>query len=163
MESKTTKLKLTVVHAKCSACEHERILYFTNNFTYGERVISTESGKVCAYVNLFRETVVQELENHCTELYCEKGISVAQNKLARIISSIYGITCDDINGEKIDGGPNNRCPICFQKKMVEDKEYGEQLAEVDVFRVTHYSWEKLDDKTKSYKVKKELIRQGYIK
>lgn len=162
MDNKKMKFKLIVAHAKCSNCNMERILYFTSNYTYGERIVSTKSGKRCAYANLFSENIAQELERYCTELYLENSISISSNKLARIVSSIYGITCDDINGEKIDTISNTKCPNCLEKKLVEDDNYGEQLTEIEAFEVTHYSWEKLRDNEKKEKVYRELIRQGYL-
>lgn len=162
MDNRKIKLKLTVIHAKCSNCNMERILYFTSNYTYGERIVSTKSGKQCAYANLLSENIVQEVEKYCTELYLENNVSISPSKLARIVSSIYGITCDDINGEKIDTISNTKCPNCLEKKLVEDDNFGEQLAEIEAFAVTHYSWEKLGDNEKKDKVYRELIRQGYL-
>lgn len=95
-------MKLIVTHAKCSKCKMERILYFTHDFTYGERIVSTKSGRQCAYVNLLNENIAQELEKYCAEIFSQNGIGVVSSKLARITSCIYGIACDDINGEKID-------------------------------------------------------------
>lgn len=116
MDNRKIKLKLTVVHAKCSNCNMKRILCFTSNYTYGERIVSTKSGKQCAYANLLSENIIQEVEKYCTELYLENNISISPTRLARIVSSIYGITCDDINGEKIDTISNTRCPNCLEKK-----------------------------------------------
>ena len=162
MDNKKIKFKLIVAHAKCSNCNIERILYFNSNYTYGERIVSTKSGKQCAYANLLSENIVQEVEKYCTELYLKNNINISSNKLARIVSSIYGITCDDINGEKIDTISNTKCPNCLKKNLVEDDNYGEQLMEIEAFEVTHYSWEKLGDNEKKEKVYKELIRQGYL-
>ncbi|MDE6699393.1 MAG: hypothetical protein K2K10_00025 [Acetatifactor sp.] len=162
MNNGVIKLKLTVAHAKCSNCGMERILYFTSNYTYGERIVSTKNGKQCAYVNLLSENIVQELEKYCTELYLENGISMSSDKLARIVSSIYGITCDEIGGEKIDTIPNTKCPNCLERKLVEDDKFGEQLMEIDAFKVTHDSWDKSGDNEKREKVKRELVRQGYL-
>lgn len=152
MDNKKIKVKLILSHAKCSNCKAERILYFTHNYTYGERIVFTKSGKQCAYVNLLGENIVQELEKYCTELYLENKINISANKLARIVSSIYGITCDDINGEKVDTTPNTKCPNCLERKLVEDNNCKEQLTEIEAYEVTHYSWEKLEDN-----VKKEFI------
>lgn len=159
---KNKKMKLFSSHAKCLNCETKRILYFNTHFTYGERIVSTKSGKQCAYANLLNENIVQELQKYCTALYLENGINILSNRLARIISNIYGITCDDINGEKIDTIPNAKCPNCLEKKLVEDKNYGEQLVEIDALEVTHHSWEKLNENQKKEKVYRELVRQGYL-
>ena len=162
MDNRMIKIKLIVVHAKCSNCGTERILYFTSNETYGERVVFTKSGKKCAYVNLLNENIAQELEKHCTELYHKKGINISSSKLARIVSTIYGITCDEINGEKIDTISNTKCPNCLERKLVEDDDYGEQLVEIETFKVTHNLWQTLGDNEKKEKVKEELVRQRYL-
>lgn len=161
MDNKKRKLKLIVAHAKCLNCGAERVLYFTSNNLYGERIVSTKSGKRCAYVNLFSENIVQELEKYCVELCLEYGTNIPSNKLPQIVSSIYGITCDEISGEKIDTIPNTKCPNCLKRKLVEDKNYGEQLTVVVADEVTHNSWEKLGVNERKEKVNGELQRQGF--
>ncbi len=163
MDNRTIKLKLTVVHGRCLNCGAERILYFTTNSAYGERIVSTKSGKQCAYANLLCENIVQELEKYCAELCLKNGINISSSKLARIVSSIYGITCDAIDGEKIDTIPNTKCPNCLERKLVEDDKFGEQLEEIEALGVTHNSWEKLEDNEKKEKVNRELVRQGYLR
>lgn len=138
-------------------------MYFDSNCTYGERIVATKSGKQCAYVNLFSEKIAQELERYCVELCLENKINISSNKLARIVSSIYGITCDEIDGEKIDTIPNTKCPNCLERKLVEDDNFGEQLIEIEAFNVTHNLWETLGDTERKEKVNKELVRQGYLK
>lgn len=162
MDNRKIKLKLIVAHAKCSNCGTKRILYFTSDYTYGERIVSTKSGKRCAYVNLLNEKIVQELEKYCVELCLENGINISSIRLSKIISSIYGITCDDISGETIDTIPNTKCPNCLERKLVEDDNYGEQLIEIEAVEVTHNSWKMLGDSERKEKVNGELIRQGYL-
>lgn len=162
MDSRKIKLKLTVAHAKCSNCGMKRILYFTSGYTYGEKVVSTKSGKRCAYANLLNENIVQELKGYCAELCLENGINISPIKLGKIVSSIYGITCDEIGGEKIDTIPNTKCPNCLERKLVEDGNYGEQLTEIEAVEVTHNSWKMLGDNERKEKVNEELVRQGYL-
>ena len=137
-------------------------MYFTSNATYGERIVSTKSGKKCAYANILSENIIPELEKYCAELCSENGISISSSKLARIVSSIYGITCDEVDGEKIDTIPNTKCPNCLERKLVEDDKFGEQLKEIEAFEVTHNSWEMLEDNERKEKINRELIRQGYL-
>lgn len=162
MDSKKIKARLIVVHAKCSKCNMKRILYFTADNTYGERIVFTKSGKYCAYANLINENIVNELERYCKEIYLKYNISLSSIKLSGIVSSIYGITCDGIKGEKIDTISITRCPYCLEGKLVEDKDFGEQLKDVDTVEVTHYLWEKLETSEKQEKIYRELIRQGYL-
>lgn len=163
MDDRMNKYILTVAHGKCLNCGTERILYFTSNDTYGERIVSTKNGKKCAYANILRDNIIQELEKYCAELCLKGEISISSSKLARIVSNVYGITCDEVDGEKIDTIPNTKCPNCLERKMVEDDKFGEQLLEVEAFEVTHHSWEILEDNERKEKIKQELRRQGYLK
>lgn len=161
-KKKMIRIKLIVAHAKCLKCGFERTLYFTSDNMYGERVVSTKSGKYCAYVNLLNENIVQELEEYCVECFSKKKVNISKNRLARIVSNIYGITCDDIYNEKIDTMPNAKCVNCNEETLVENKEYGERLVEVEALEATHDFWESLDKDAKRNEVKKELVRQGYL-
>ena len=66
------------------------------------------------------------------------------------------------NGEKIDTIPNIKCPNCLERKMIEDDKFGEQLKEIEAFKVTHNSWEILEDNERKEKINQELRRQGYL-
>lgn len=162
MNNRMIKLKLDVAQGKCKNCGTERILYFTSSYTYGERLVSTKSGNKCAYANILGENIIQSLKKYCEELYLENGISMPSGKLARIVSNIYGITCDEIDGEEIDTIPNTKCPNCLEKKMEEDHIFGEQIKEIEVLEVTHNLWEMLGDNERKEKINQELIRQGYL-
>ncbi len=161
MDNRMIKLKLIVVHRKCLNCGTERIMYFTSYATYGERIVSTKSGKKCAYADLLSDNIIQELKKYCAELCLENGISISSYELASIVSSIYGVTCDEVDGEKIDTIPNTICPNCFGN-MVEDDKFGEQLKEIEAVEVTHNSWEMLEDNERKEKINQELRRQGYL-
>lgn len=162
MENQKIKIRLIVTHAKCSKCGYERTLYFSTDNMYGERIVSTKSGKFCAYVNLLDESLAKELEKYCIELFFENSVSFSKSKIARIVSNIYGITCDEIFDEKIDTIPNIKCVNCCNTTMVEKKEYGECLVDVEAFKVSHKCWNNLDKNGKKEAIRKELIRQGYI-
>ena len=162
MDKKMIKFKLIVARGKCSTCGFERILYFTPDNTYGERIVSTKDGKYCAYADLFNENVIQELEKYCINIFLAKGTNVSTNKLKRMVTNIYGITCDNINGEQIDTLPNGRCTNCLEGRLEENKEFGEKLMEIEVPNITHYKWEILDEEMRNKEVNRELIRQGYV-
>ena len=88
VDNKMVKLKLTIAHGKCLNCGYERILYFTSDYTYGERIVSTQSGMFCAYANLLGDNIMQELEKSCEELYNENEIKIPSAGLKRIISNM---------------------------------------------------------------------------
>ena len=113
MDENKKSLRLTVAHGKCSQCGFERILYFSCAFSYGEGIMSTKDGKSCAYANLIAENIIPELQGICTEILKKENINLPKD----IASQIYYITCDDIDGQKVDGTPLFKCPKCLNGKI----------------------------------------------
>ena len=163
MKNIIRKFKLFVVHGRCTKCGTQRIMYFTNDVIYGERIVSTKDGSKCAYVDLINEGITDELKVICTELILNESNDTYKNKISKIVSNIYGITCDEIDGDMIDTIPNTKCPNCGQRTMEEMPEYGERLISHELSEVTHDTWSKLNIEERKSKVQAELVRQGYIK
>lgn len=161
MDRKIISLKLTIAHVKCHKCGFERILYFTPDNWYGEKVVSTKDGKLCAYANLMEENVIQELDEICIDIFKKEKIDVSKNKRGRIVSQMYSITCDDIDGQKVDNTPSWNCCNCLNGEVEEDKEFGEKIMDIQMPYVTHTVWDSLDYSQKKSKVKSELINLGY--
>lgn len=155
-------MKLTLAHVKRSKCGFERILYFTPGNWYGERVVSTKDGKLCAYANLMKEITIQRLDEIYIDIFKKENINISKNKRGRIVSQIYSITCDDIDGQKVDNTLSLKCCNCLGGEMEEDKEFGEKVMDIQMPYVTHKAWNLLDYSQKEYKVKSELINQGYM-
>ena len=153
MDENKKSLRLTVAHGKCSQCGFERILYFSCAFSYGERIMSTKDGKSCAYANLIAENIIPELQGICTEILKKENINLPKD----IASQIYYITCDDIDGQKVDGTPLFKCPNCPDGKIKEDKEFGEQLMDIQMPYITHKAWDMLDYDQKMQKVKSAIL------
>lgn len=162
MDRERITLRLILAHAKCSKCGFERILYFTPDYWYGERVVSTKDGKLCAYANLLEENIIQELDEICIEIFKKEDINISKNKRGRIVSQIYSITCDDIDGQNVDNTPSWKCSNCLDGEMEEDKEFGEKIMDIQMPYVSHNAWNLLEHNHKEYKVKCELINQGYM-
>ena len=156
------KIKLTVTHAKCSNCGFERILYFMSDNSYGERVLSTKDGHLCAYSNLLKEQIIPELYELSKEVFTSMNIEISESKMKRIVSNIYGITCDEINNEIIDNTPNWKCNNCSDGEMKEDKLYGEKLIEIEMPFVKHNKWNIMSTDEKKQLIIKELKSQKYI-
>ncbi len=157
-----TVVKVTVARVKCNRCKFERTLYFMSNYSYGERVVTTKDGKYCAYVNMLEDSTISEIEKFCDEIFIDKKISMSRNKISRIVAKIYGITCDNINGEKIDTSTNWKCSNCENGELEEDKDYGERLIDLEMKYVSHDNWNLLKEHEKRLMVESELIRQKFI-
>ena len=155
-------IELTIARAKCRKCGFERILYFTSGFNYGERVVSTKDGKLCAYSNLLTENIIPELYKYCRALFQDMNITVTESELARIIPNLYGITCDPISGEKVDTFSYLKCNNCLDGIMEEDEAFGEKTKKLEAVYVTHNIWNQLDDIEKRDRVVKELRRLKYL-
>lgn len=156
------KVKLTVAYAKCSNCGFERTLYFMSDNSYGERVVSTKNGCLYAYANLLDEQIIPELFELSKEVFSSMHIVMTESKMKRIVSNIYGITCDEICDEIIDNTPNWKCNNCSNGKMEEDKLFGEKLMEIEMPFVTHYKWNIMNTDGKKQVIIKELTLQKYI-
>lgn len=161
MDRKIISLKLTKARVKCSKCGFERILYFTPDNWYGEKVVSTKDGELCAYVNLMEESIIQELDEICIDILKKEKIDVSKNKRGRIVSQMYSVTCDDIDGHKVDNTPSWKCCNCSDGEVQEDKVFGEKMVDIQMPYVTHKVWNSLDYSQKESKVRSELINQGY--
>lgn len=162
MDREIVKVGLTVAHTECENCGFKRIVYYMSGFMYGQDIVCTKSGKDCAYVNLLNESIIDELKEYCLGLLSDTRIAKDPSQLAGILHTIYGITCDDINGEKVDTTPNEKCPVCITGDMVEDQEFEEQMQVIEMPYVSHDAWNRLDKLEREDKVRKELIRQGYL-
>lgn len=160
--TKKLKVKLIVAHAKCINCGFERTLYFLPNNSYGERIVSTNNGEHCAYANLLEDNIIEELTTICKNILNNNRIFLSTNILGRVVSNIYPITCDNIAGMKISSTAYWKCPICLSEKIEEDKEYGEQLNEMEIQYVSHDMWQKSDMQQKIKYVEHEMKVQGYI-
>lgn len=156
------QLKLIVSKGKCSICNHERILYFTYNNVYGEKIITDKDGIMCAYADLFEENIVQELNELCKQIFQEQKVDLSNSRLMRIVSNIYGITCDSIDGKEMFSISNTKCTNCLEGKMIEDKFFGERKEVVLASKVTHMKWNNVNSVDKKKYVVKELMRQKYI-
>lgn len=162
MDRKIISLKLTLAHVKCPKCGFERVLYFTPDNWYGERIVSTKDGKLCAYANLMEENITQELDEMCIDIFRKEYINVSKNKRGRIVSQIYIITCDDIDGQKVDNTPSWKCCNCLDGEMEENKVFGEKIMDIQMPYVTHKAWALLNYSQKECKVKNALIDLGYM-
>lgn len=141
-------VKLTVAYAKCDKCGFRRKLYFMSDFSYGERIIVSKSGERCAYVNLLEENITNEISTLCKGIFIEKNITISPVKMGRIVSTIYPITCDMIDGEEVDVTVNYKCNSCKAGKMVEDSSFGERIETIEMPLVTHIAWNKKNDMQK---------------
>jgi len=158
-----TTVKLTLAHARCSKCGYERILYFMSDYSYGERIISTEDGKLCAYVNLLEEKIIPEVEEICKGIFSEMNIEISKNNLGRIVSKMYIITCDKLGGQDIDSTPSWKCSNCLDGEMKEDKLFGEKIMEIEMPYITHEEWDSLNKDRKKQLIEDELKKQDYLR
>lgn len=148
---------------KCPKCGALRVQYWSSGFLFGEILVSTRSGEHCAYAYLLEEKIIPELTEYCTELFAEKDVRIDEYEFSSVISSIYGITCDDLEGQRVDSIRNALCPHCADVELQKDKEYGEKEQLLVLPLVSHCAWDKLSEAEKKQKVYQELLRQRIIK
>lgn len=79
------------------------------------------------------------------------------------IDQTYGITCDLINGYKVDfSETQKKCAQCssteFERNMIEP----ESIVQMNVYTVSHDFWENLSQDEREEVVKSELVSRKMI-
>ena len=89
-------------------------------------------------------------------------MSAAQ--IAEILNKTFGITLDDVNGQKLDYARKKprQCEYCQSQKFESRLAEPETLESIDVPLITHNNWNMLDESEKVRQIEKELAHNGLI-
>ena len=126
-------------------------------------MISTKDGKLCAYANLLEEKIIPEVEEICKCIFSEMNIEISKNKLGRIVSKMYIITCDKLGGQDIDSTPSWKCSNCLDGEMEEDKLFGEKITEIEMPYITHEDWDSLNKDRKKQLIEHEIKKMDNLR
>ncbi len=155
-------LKIVVTYVKCDECGFKRKIYFFPGFLYGARIVTNKSGSKYAYANLLKENIIPELKEICQKVFNEEKLTLSKHFIDKVISSLYEVTCDPIDNEKIVTTSIHECVNCKNSKVEQDKEFGEKLLELQMPYVTHECWGNMPEQQKIFIVREKMIEQGFV-
>jgi len=142
---------------QCSGCKNPKNFIYLSDFSYGQRLILINEGMEYAYINLIEDKIYDEYEESAKIILQENSIELVNDVINAFINETFGITCDEINGHKVDFAQvQEKCFYCgsteFDRNMIEP----ESLVEIDVPLISHEKWNILNREEKEELVKTEL-------
>lgn len=142
---------------QCSKCKKPKNFLYLSDFSYGERFLFINDGKEYAFINLIEDKIYDEYEECVRKILQENSIELKSDMLNIFINETFGITCDEINGHKVDFFQNQKkCCYCgsieFDRNMIEP----ESLIKIEVPLISHEKWNILNSEEKEKLVKDEL-------
>ncbi len=150
-----------IYKCQCKVCGNTFEVYKLSDFSYGERLLLTEDGLDFGYIVCYEDSVFNEVST-IVENFC-KPKNLKQNQIVDCFNKVFGISCDLINGKKIDAYRSKRaCPDC-KKDQLETTPYEPfKTITAKVPVITHDEWNKLSSIEKNDLVFKELNLKGCI-
>ena len=100
MDTKKIRVRKEVV--RCDMCKQPKEFIYLSDFAYGKRLIYFINEVDFAFVNLLEDEFFLEYENIVKDIFKQNNIICSSEEICDFISRSFGITCDDINGMKID-------------------------------------------------------------
>ncbi len=163
MNIKRIKLKVRKEEGVCKKCGEIKKFYYLSDFSYGEKLILIKNGKDYAYVNLFEDDALENL-NEITNSVLEKyNVTLNRMMFAECINKLFGLTCDMIDNELVDtSNCNKKCKHCGYDKFSFGNDLKEAIIDIEIPVVTHLRWNSLNDADKLKSVENELRKLNYI-
>jgi hypothetical protein len=122
---------------KCSICGFVFQAPVLSDFSYGDFIYDSQSGKYFAYLNIFEDKVVFEVN----EILKQEKNLLNQKGLVDGIWQVFPITCDLAP----DGSPFERkireCPFCKKRSLIQSKD---PIGVHEVPPITHVEWNNLE-------------------
>ena len=148
------KIKLRKEELLCSNCGKPRTFYYLSDYSYGERLVLINHGTGYAYMNMIEDAVYDDFSILLKCILGERSIVLAQSDFAEVLSSLFGISCDNIGGVPIDFSYNmEKCLSCGSVKFDYELVGAEKIVEVDLPVITHESWNLKNDDEKRNAIK----------
>jgi len=157
------KKELTVELAEgiCKTCGDKREVYYLSDFLYGEKLLRTEDGKHYVYLNCFDDTAFDEIELILKSIFANKNLS--QEKEIEYFNKIFGISCDSVNGVKIDGSKTKiACLSCGSEQLTINEKFPPEMVQRILPEVTHNLWDQMDKQMKKQAILSEFKKRCIV-
>lgn len=148
---------------KCKNCGNPKAFFYLSDFSYGQKLIFLNNATEYAFINLIEDKYYLEYANIVKKILSEENMEVTEEVVNNFINQTYGITCDLINGYKVDFlETQKKCAICnsteFERNMIEP----ESIVQIDAYTISHDFWENLGQDEREEVVKNELVSRKVI-
>ena len=143
------EVTLEVFRCECKNCGKESEIYRFSDFEYGRRLLRTEDGidfglEICYKDKVFEE-VEKMVDSFCKDMNIPK---FRELKLAEYFDKVFGLTCDPINGKKIDASKAPVCKYCGSDSIETFNYQPPKEVELEVPLITHDLWEQKSESEK---------------
>lgn len=145
----TQKVYLEVFRCECKNCRRQSDIYRFSDFEYGRRLLRTEDGIDFGLVISYEDKVFEEIEK-MVDSFC-KNMDIPkfrELKLAGYFDKVFGLTCDPINGKKIDASKTLVCKYCRSDNIETFNYQPPKDIELEVPMITHDLWEQKSESEK---------------
>lgn len=147
-----------VLKSVCKNCGEVFEVYRLSDFAYGERLFFTEDGIDYAYVNCFEDKVFNEIAGIVKKVYNKGNISQRD-----CLNRVLGLTCDLINGKRIDATrKGNACIKCGSKNLETTYYKPPKTAKISISILTYDEWEKKNPEEKEAFIINALKQEGCL-
>ena len=124
-------------------------------------MLLTEDGKYYAYLNCFEDSVFKEVDSIVKKIINEKDVILS--KEVDCFNKVFGVTCNKINGSKIDAFRiKEACLECGSNKMKIKESNPPEIVMVNIPVVEHKLWNEMTIKEKEKTIHQELKYKGCI-
>lgn len=143
------KVDLEVFRCECKSCGKQSDTYRFSDFEYGRRLLRTEDGIDFGLVICYEDKVFEEVgkmvDSFCKEMNFPK---FRELKLAEYFDKVFGLTCDPINGKKIDASKLPTCKYCGSSNHETFEYQPPRFIDLEVPVITHDLWEEKSESEK---------------
>jgi hypothetical protein len=143
------EVTLEVFRCECRNCGKQSEIYRFSDFEYGRRLLRTEDGIDFGLEICYKDKVFEEVEKMVDSFY--EGVDIPnfrELKLAEYFDKVFGLTCDPINGKKIDASKLPTCKYCGSSNKETFEYQPPRFIDLEVPLITHDLWEQKSESEK---------------
>lgn len=135
----------------CKKCEQKVEFLYLSDFAYGERILLYDNGKKYAYINLLKDETYSHITEEIDNILKEKE-SVILARSQDMVNTIFTITCDTIDGSKVDFSDKRKCENCGCEEFGDLLVEPEEIIDINIPEITHFCWNKLSVEERKQKI-----------
>lgn len=149
-------ISLEAFWCKCDDCGGTSEVYKFPDFYYGDRIMRTTDGLDMGLVKCLEDEVFGDVSD-LVSTFCKRWNISTQDHI-KLFNSVFGITCDPINGKEIDPLKGPVCRLCKSNRITHAPYNPPKVVEMDIPMITHEHWSGRDPKERAKTINEHLER-----